>query len=347
MSETNFFMTSLAKSETPNIDRLFSNGEAGFYSPVIKDGFDAPKTDIVIPYMYFIDPDAFLGRGILELVDSNYPLKEGDWVASFRIYADDKSNNKREDVLTELEASKLLSIMQFPNLGNVLLSPFSSHKNIFLMVDRERENIEKALNKVPELMKNYGKKVSQVMFYQYKKPISPLKEQLYFLGWSYGSLRGAFRLIGSGVNEFIPERYQYQEYQKDFFSIQQSNLINLIERYDALVMFIKETDSASHLGRQDLKIRAIETLDWLVGQLLPFVPSDSRIVILTDHPTDLGSPNAINAPAPYLIVDARKNSLSTAKKVHFCEETLAQLSKGREPLLMRDLRDKIYGLNEK
>ena len=70
MAETKLPNTSLALARTPNMDHLLSQGEVGFYQPFIMEGSSLPKTDIVIPYMYYISPEEFQGRAALELIDA-------------------------------------------------------------------------------------------------------------------------------------------------------------------------------------------------------------------------------------------------------------------------------------
>jgi len=147
-------------------------------------------------------------------------------------------------------------------------------------------------------------------------------------------------MISSGVNEFTPKRYCFEEYYSNLELLQKTSLRLIINSHDVLVFYIKETDSASHLGSQKLKVRAIETLDWIIGQVIPFLPLDSRIVVLADHPTNIGSPNSISAPAPFMFADILE--LSSGTQLHFCEQAIAQNTQYVFPISMDVLRTQIF-----
>lgn len=339
MSETQLPNTSMAIAQTPYLDNLLPKGQTGFYRPVIKTGSTLPKTDIVIPYMYFISPEDFSGRAALELIDAGNPLLEGTWVGSFRISRSESSDLEQ---LSDAAAAGLLREMEALGTPEIIPLPFSSHKNMFAIVDKERLQVENTIRRIGAHLRLSERVLSQIEIHQFRIPESPLKEQLYFPGWGKGSLRGTFRLIGSGVNEFTPQRYFFQEYQQNMAHLQTTILKDIINTFDVLVFFIKESDSASHAGDQTLKVKAIETLDWTVGAVRPYMPPNSIVVVLADHPTDLNSPTAINAPTPYLVANVSEASFNPG--FHFCEKTIKERENEQEPITMFELREKIYNL---
>ncbi len=343
MAETRLPDTSLARAHTPTLDSLFENGETGFYQPVIKAGSTLPKTDIVIPYMVHIPPEAFAGRAALEFIDAGHTLPEGVWVGSFRVSRHESSSLDR---FSEKAAAELHHDIKAVGTAEVMLCPYSSHKNMFAIIDKDRSRLVRDINAIERHLEKMGITLSQIEIQRFRTPESPFKDVLHFVGWSRGSLRGTFRLIASGVNDFTPQRYCFQEYQDNMRHLQKTNLKDIIDTHDILTFFIKESDSASHAGDQGLKVKAIETLDWVIGEVRPYMPPDAVVVVLADHPTDLNAPTAINAPTPYLMANAAR-AASTAPPHHFCEAAIASRSKDKTPLTMFELREKIYQIGSK
>lgn len=333
MAETRLPETSLALARTPNFDALLSRGETGFYQPVIRAGSTLPKTDIVIPYMYGARPKDFSGRAALELVDAGIPLSEGAWVGSFRAV---RRGAAGLDRFSPADSAGLLDRLREWTNTAVHLCPFSSHKNIYAVVGTDRGAVIRTLEVFEGRLSGQGIRMTDAAVDRFQIPRSPFKERLSFVGWGCGSLRGSFRLMGRGVNAFVPRRYCYADYRQDLRHLQETTLQEAINACDVLVFFIKETDSASHAGDRALKVAGIETLDWVVGQVSPYMPAGSIVTILADHPTDLNAPTAINAPAPYLA--ANISAPASKADVHFCE---AAIQKGKI-LSMAALRERIF-----
>lgn len=336
MSETGFDKTTLFKAHTPYINKLIPRSNTGLYLPVLQKGALNPQTDIVIPYMYFVEPDEFAGRASLELLDFGTPPSINNWVASFRVKLLQESRltpdlNNQEQFLGWINS---LSILSFH------FAPYSAKKNILVSEHKEKDFLENAIFNIQRTLKNYDVILSDVEIFQYKKPRISDQLNICFVGWSRGSLRGNFRLIGASINEYTPPLFDFQAYKHDMQENIKNKLPSLIERYDIFVFFVKETDTASHLNRQDLKIKAIETLDWTLGQTLPFIPVNSVITVLADHPTNLGSPSSNMAPTPFLMVE--RGDVVNISNDNFCESAIMQGWDGNV-IDMMTLRKKIYG----
>jgi 2,3-bisphosphoglycerate-independent phosphoglycerate mutase len=333
MAETRLPETSLALARTPNFDALLARGEAGFYRPVIRAGGTLPRTDIVIPYMFGARPEDFSGRAALELVDAGIPLPEGAWVGSFRAVRQEAAGLDR---FSSADSAGLLNRLQEWTAAEVHLCPFSSHKNIFALVGDDRARVEREIDALQGHLTGLGIQMADAAVDRFRIPRSPFKDRLAFVGWGCGSLRGSFRLMGRGVNEFVPRRYAYEDYRQDLRHLQRTTLQETINTCDVLVFFIKETDSASHAGDRALKVGGIETLDWVLGEVRPYMPAGSMVTVLADHPTDLNAPTAVNAPAPYLMANISAPAGKT--DLHFCEAAIQM----DEVLSMAALRKKLF-----
>ncbi len=92
---------------------------------------------------------------------------------------------------------------------------------------------------------------------------------------------------------------------------------------DIAVIHIEATDEAGHMGRADLKVKAIEDIDArlmkpLIAGLERF--EDYRVLIAPDHFTCLATRTHSKDPVPYLLYSSRKAADGPAK---YCEKTAA------------------------
>ena len=327
MAETNTPQTSLARAYTPNIDRLLPTARVGQYWPILADHHAEPKTDIVIPYMYYVEPSEFVGRASLELIDSGANLNEGDWVASFRARIPTMQLIKYLEEIAALSGSR------------VQPSPFSAQKNLYTVIQDNQGKMTRAIAFITKYLSSKGIAISDLEVRQFCIPSVPSNFNLWFPGWSRGSLRGVFRLLGAEVNNFTPPLFDFQSYRNNLQFIISDNVIDKVTKNDVIVFFIKETDTASHLDKKDLKVEAIELLDWTFAQIQPYIPQDSLIVILTDHPTNLGAKSASYYPTPYLIAHWADFPLECQH--HFCEDYAARMC-NNQIINMNYLREIIY-----
>jgi 2,3-bisphosphoglycerate-independent phosphoglycerate mutase len=77
----------------------------------------------------------------------------------------------------------------------------------------------------------------------------------------------------------------------------------LAEGKDFVFVHVEAPDAASHRGETETKIRAIEMVDMMLGQLLEGLSKyDSyRLMLLPDHPTPLSIMTHTDSPVPFVI----------------------------------------------
>lgn len=339
------FPTSLESAALNTIDRLTASADLGFYEPIIAPGTDKPQTDIVIPYMFSVEPWQFNGRAALELVDTGYIPPAGNWVGSIRLAEATSGNDlnwRNHPPLSFNTIQTILESIRRETQGyplRLIASPFASHQNMLILSSENRLVIEELIAKTQFVAETLGMTFVDEAIIKFRKlPLSPHK--IFFAGWSHGSLRGSFRLIGAQVNENRPALFDYLAYQNDLSRLVTNILPSVLNKYDFFVFFLKETDTASHNNSRSKKIKALEFFDHIVEKVVEVMPNDALIIVLGDHPTNLGAPSASCGPTPYLI--ARKSNLHAEPHIHFCEKTLRMCASNMPVLSMYDLRRRIY-----
>ncbi len=97
------------------------------------------------------------------------------------------------------------------------------------------------------------------------------------------------------------------------------------DNYDLVFLHVKATDAASHDGKVEEKVKAIEKIDYVIGKIIDSVGDDMVIALTGDHATPVekkehaGDPVPIFIHVPYHVpfdqvedfneVDAKKGSL--------------------------------------
>ncbi len=77
-----------------------------------------------------------------------------------------------------------------------------------------------------------------------------------------------------------------------------------LDQYDLICVHVEATDEASHEGRADAKIEALEQIDQkIVGPVVNKLRSlgDYRILVLPDHPTPCGTKKHSHGDVPFVI----------------------------------------------
>ena len=83
--------------------------------------------------------------------------------------------------------------------------------------------------------------------------------------------------------------------------------LRLLESHDFVFIHIEAPDEAGHMGREDLKVEAIEAFDsQVVSPILAYAKqqSDVRIMVLPDHPTPCALKTHTSDRVPFLIYGA-------------------------------------------
>ncbi len=87
--------------------------------------------------------------------------------------------------------------------------------------------------------------------------------------------------------------------------------IEALKRCDFLLLHIEAPDEAAHLGRADLKVRAIEEIDRnIVGPLLSALESSGpfALLLMPDHATPCALKTHSNDPVPFAIVKSTETA---------------------------------------
>ncbi|OIQ54291.1 2,3-bisphosphoglycerate-independent phosphoglycerate mutase [Neomoorella thermoacetica] len=102
--------------------------------------------------------------------------------------------------------------------------------------------------------------------------------------------------------------------------------LELIKRFDLVIIHVKAGDLAGHDGRWDLKIEVAEKLDLLVGSLLDVLQAGVHVAITGDHSTPCSVRDHSGDPVPAAIWGpAVRSDLQT----HFGERSCAGGGLGR------------------
>jgi 2,3-bisphosphoglycerate-independent phosphoglycerate mutase len=90
-----------------------------------------------------------------------------------------------------------------------------------------------------------------------------------------------------------------------------------LKRRDFLLLHIEAPDEASHMGRADLKIEAIERIDELIlGPMLEVLPAfgDYTLLLMPDHATPSKLKTHSNDPVPFAIISGGRSRMGDAAR---------------------------------
>jgi 2,3-bisphosphoglycerate-independent phosphoglycerate mutase len=138
-----------------------------------------------------------------------------------------------------------------------------------------------------------------------KKPAIPLFSQLW--GKTGGMisavdlLNGIARYAGMeiirvpGATGFLDTDYQAKA----------RYAIDALRHLDFLYLHVEAPDEAGHMGNLEEKIKAIERVDTMIGQIMK--DFNGRIAVLPDHPTPLSIRTHTADPVPFAILGLKKD----------------------------------------
>jgi 2,3-bisphosphoglycerate-independent phosphoglycerate mutase len=114
--------------------------------------------------------------------------------------------------------------------------------------------------------------------------------------------------------------------------------LELLDRHDIVYVHVEAPDEASHAGKLDEKIKAIEAVDEkVVGYLLSSVGEDVRLLIATDHATPVSMRTHHAQPVPFAMYQKGRTlgpggryDESVEGKVFTGEEMISLFTKGFE-----------------
>lgn len=120
---------------------------------------------------------------------------------------------------------------------------------------------------------------------------------------------GLMTLVGGKYYSAVPNR---GEDNRSFFLRMAEDLVNGTQADVRCIHFVKDADEAGHDNNPEEKVRALEQFDsYFLGAFKRLVPSESVIVICSDHatPCELGIHSA--DPVPVLVSGLGADSLTT------------------------------------
>jgi 2,3-bisphosphoglycerate-independent phosphoglycerate mutase len=107
-----------------------------------------------------------------------------------------------------------------------------------------------------------------------------------------GTLAGLEVVPVEGATGFIDTNYEGKA----------DAALRSLEKKDFVFVHVEAPDEAGHIGKTDLKIRAIEDLDRrLLGRLLGRIGEGFRILLMPDHPTPIRIKTHSGGPVPFAL----------------------------------------------
>jgi len=354
--------TPLEAANTPNIDKISIEGKQGMVK-TIPDGME-PSSDVAQMALLGYDPAKYYsGRAPIEAVARNINLAPDDWVFRCNLVtiADGKMADHSAGHISTAEAANLIKELNecfgnekihfYPGVSYRHLLVFKG-MNFEVKTSPPHDNIGVPIEKLLPKGKNAQILTdliarSQQLFADHdinkvrkdlgENPVSSIwlwgqgqKAQLESFQKRFGLqgaaitavdlVRGISKLIGfdiievSGATGFIDTNY----------SGKAAAAIEALNKYDIVFIHIEAPDEASHSGRPELKVQAIEQIDKLiVGPVYEALQHFDkwRILVTPDHPTPIRTCAHSPEPVPFAMAGT---SVSGVLHLPFCEKNAAQ-----------------------
>ncbi len=333
--------TPLEYAKTPNMDRMAQNGACGMLL-TIPDDFEA-GSDIANMSVLGYDPKKYYtGRGPLEALSMGINLAPDD--VAYRCNLVTVENGIMTDFsaghISSPEGAELFSSLEH-RIPEVTFRPGISYRNLLVIHngrgatstpphDIVGKNIACYLPKGDDaglLMRCMEK--SKDLFFEHKvnysrqKSGKPLATQIW--PWSgghkpafpsfemkYGKkggmisavdlLNGIARCAGMEIIH-VPGATGYLDTDYD---AKARYAVEAIQHLDFLYLHIEAPDEAGHLGNIEEKVRAIESIDRVIGTILE--KFEGVIAVLPDHPTPIRVKTHTRDPVPFVIMGKGKDS---------------------------------------
>lgn len=318
--------TELETAQTPNLDRLASEGICGLHQP-IGPGI-TPGSGPAHLGVFGYDPIKHqVGRGVLEAIGINFELSDGDVAARGNfctIDSDGLITDRRAGRIateTNVKLCEKLRTIKVPGV-EVFVDPVKEHRLLVVLrgegLSGDIEDTDpQAVGKTPldPVARSQAAERTAGLFKQFldqarsvladespanmmtlrgfaSRPSWPTYREVFGVRAgaiaSYPMYRGVASLVGMDVLETGPE-------VPDEFA-------TLEERwndYDFFFFHVKKTDSYGENGDFDAKVHVIEDVDSQLGRLLDLKPD---VVIVTgDHSTPAAMQSHSWHPVPALI----------------------------------------------
>ena len=319
--------TELEMAKKPNMDKLAKNGVIGTADPVARGITPGSGPGHLALFGY--DPVKYLiGRGVLEALGIDFPLKHGDIAirinfctvdekgiitdrragristeANAKLCAKIKSKVKitgAEYFLEPVKEHRAALVFRAPGLGDKIndTDPQVTGKPVEPMAAADKES-----EKTKKLAEDFVAQARQVLKDEHPANMLLLRgfasfvkypsfDEIYKLNAcaiaQYPMYKGLARLVGMKVMEVGPEL-------EDLFKCLEENW----SKFDFFFVHVKKTDSAGEDGDWARKVEAIEKVDKFIPRVVKLKPE--VFIITGDHST----PSRLKAhsfhPVPVLI----------------------------------------------
>ncbi|MCP4181258.1 MAG: cofactor-independent phosphoglycerate mutase [bacterium] len=118
--------------------------------------------------------------------------------------------------------------------------------------------------------------------------------------------------------------------------------VNALKTHDFVYLHVEAIDECSHMGRLDLKLKAIEDFDTkIVGPVLKTFENDNNIsfAVLPDHPVPLNLKKHTRTPVPVAVMSTavKPDSIKTYSEKNALKGSLGLLKKDELMKLLLDL----------
>ncbi|OPY36475.1 MAG: 2,3-bisphosphoglycerate-independent phosphoglycerate mutase [Methanoregula sp. PtaU1.Bin051] len=326
--------TPLEAARTPNFDRMAREGACGMLR-TIPDGFEA-GSDIANMSVLGYDPrEYYTGRGPLEALSMGVDLRDSD--IAYRCNLVTITGGVMQDFsaghISSAEGAALLGSLAGA-LPGVVIRAGVSYRNLLVvpngkgcgstpphdivgqpvarylpaggdaaLLGRCMEESRRIFADHPVNMarRNSGKSpATQVWPWSGgKRPALPLFTERY--GKKAGMISAVDLLngIGRGAGMEIIRVPGATGYLDTDYDAKAGYALDAIRRLDFLYLHIEAPDEAGHLGSIEEKVKAIESVDGLVGTILDGF--DGVVAVLPDHPTPIRVKTHTKDPVPFVV----------------------------------------------
>jgi 2,3-bisphosphoglycerate-independent phosphoglycerate mutase len=339
--------TPLEAARTPNFDRMAQEGACGMLR-TIPDGFEA-GSDIANMSVLGYDPrEYYTGRGPLEALSMGVDLHMDD--IAYRCNLVTVTGGVMQDFsaghISSAEGAALLDTLA-PAVPDVLVRAGVSYRNLLVIRDGkgcsstpphdivgqpiagylpaggDAALLDRCMDKSRSIFMDHPVNVArrkagkspatQVWPWSGgKRPDLPLFAERYRKKAGMISAVDLLNGIGRGAGMEIIRVPGATGYLDTDYRAKARYALEAIRRLDFLYLHIEAPDEAGHLGSIEEKVKAIESVDGVVGTILDGF--DGIVAVLPDHPTPIRVKTHTREPVPFVV-----HGKDTDKTIRFTE----------------------------
>jgi 2,3-bisphosphoglycerate-independent phosphoglycerate mutase len=326
--------TPLEAARTPNFDRMAQEGACGMLR-TIPDGFEA-GSDIANMSVLGYDPrEYYTGRGPLEALSMGVDLHMDD--IAYRCNLVTVTGGVMQDFsaghISSAEGAALLDTLA-PAVPDVLVRAGVSYRNLLVIRDGkgcsstpphdivgqpiagylpaggDAALLDRCMDKSRSIFMDHPVNVArrkagkspatQVWPWSGgKRPDLPLFAERYRKKAGMISAVDLLNGIGRGAGMEIIRVPGATGYLDTDYRAKARYALEAIRRLDFLYLHIEAPDEAGHLGSIEEKVKAIESVDGVVGTILDNF--DGVVAVLPDHPTPIRVKTHTREPVPFVV----------------------------------------------